>query len=405
MDGNRFGMLYGKISDAANRAYPKIGKAFVLLAMAAILLEAAAFVASVAVWKASGGNYSDRLSEYNQQPWMPEYRAAESRLEVGFHPYVEYLFKPIASDNLNIDENSVRRTDNPCASQNSAKIFLFGGSTMFGSGSRDNYTIASYLSRELCARGISANVTNFGVGGYVMQQGVLRLMLELERGDVPDYAIFYDGVNDAHYAYVNGRVGAMPNLNARSVEFNMRKGFSAVPFFYQDNIGRGITYLATRKATAPQFKGFLDSIGYPDESGYRMQYSDQEVQALGGQVASQYFAQVRVADALAKDYNFTSAYFLQPNLFTKKHLSGYENGTAAGFVGIDRIYRAAYSGIAASGEADRGGFHDISTVFDNESGTVYIDNCHLLEDGNKRVADAITQGVWGNAAQSAGRDT
>lgn len=76
-------------------------------------------------------------------------------------------------------------------------IFLFGGSTLFGYGVRDDETIASRLSARLADAGHSGiNVYNFGRGYYFSTQEMVLFIALLSDGHAPHLAIFIDGLND-----------------------------------------------------------------------------------------------------------------------------------------------------------------------------------------------------------------
>ena len=79
--------------------------------------------------------------------------------------------------------------------------FVFGGSTTWGAGVKDDYTIPSYLNRLASGR---YRFFNYGVLAYQSTQEVLRLSLLLSDGNVPDLVVLYDGVNDAVYGAVYG---------------------------------------------------------------------------------------------------------------------------------------------------------------------------------------------------------
>jgi hypothetical protein len=76
-------------------------------------------------------------------------------------------------------------------------VFMFGGSTTFGYGVRDDLTIASHLQRMLDIEcGVTASVYNFGRGNYFSVQERLLFEKLLFEGFVPNMAIFLDGLND-----------------------------------------------------------------------------------------------------------------------------------------------------------------------------------------------------------------
>src|SRR4030095_8272929 len=56
-------------------------------------------------------------------------------------------------------------------------------------------------------------VVNFGESAYVSTQSVIALMLQLQTGNVPDLAIFYEGTNDIYAAYQSGRAGVHQNVD------------------------------------------------------------------------------------------------------------------------------------------------------------------------------------------------
>ena len=99
---------------------------------------------------------------------------------------------------------------------------MFGGSTMWGVGARDEGTIPSLLARDLTDRGINGRVKNFGEIGYVSSQQVIALMRELENGVRPEIVIFYDGINDTTSAVLERAAGIPVNEVNRRVEFNVR---------------------------------------------------------------------------------------------------------------------------------------------------------------------------------------
>jgi hypothetical protein len=80
-------------------------------------------------------------------------------------------------------------------------IWLFGGSTVYGFGQRDEHTIASELVREAAADGRRARVVNYGVSAYVLAQEATVFESELAAGRRPDVAVFFDGVNDIGVAW------------------------------------------------------------------------------------------------------------------------------------------------------------------------------------------------------------
>lgn len=82
-------------------------------------------------------------------------------------------------------------------------IWMFGGSTTYGVGQRDQNTIASAMVRIAQDRGIHLAITNFGVPGYSnWQESIEFAELAKSAGRTsPDLAIFYDGANEVAQAW------------------------------------------------------------------------------------------------------------------------------------------------------------------------------------------------------------
>ena len=96
-----------------------------------------------------------------------------------WEPYTYYTRKPFSGSYLNIDAHGWRRTWNLPATQ-PVEIYMFGGSTTFGIGARDDYTIPSILSKMLAqVFPGQIQVTNYGRPGFVSTQEMILLLREL----------------------------------------------------------------------------------------------------------------------------------------------------------------------------------------------------------------------------------
>jgi lysophospholipase L1-like esterase len=96
------------------------------------------------------------------------------------------------------------------------KVWMFGGSAVWGTGVDWSETVPSYLAKY------GYDVTNYGETGYVSTQQLILLIQELKT-NIPDIVIFYDGFNDTYSAYQQGVAGLPMNEFNRSVEFNLSK--------------------------------------------------------------------------------------------------------------------------------------------------------------------------------------
>jgi hypothetical protein len=127
---------------------------------------------------------------------------AETQLqEAVYEPFTQFREKPHPGEYVNIDPVGFRRSKGqgpwpPDPTQ--FNVFVFGGSTTFNYGLRDDDTIASYLWELLNAAGLprTPRVYNFGRGAYYSSQELILFERLLASGTVPNVAIFIDGLNE-----------------------------------------------------------------------------------------------------------------------------------------------------------------------------------------------------------------
>src|SRR5262245_30798240 len=197
-----------------------------LTLLLALLLEGAARVVTAARAGLSGIDPRIHLDALAGTPWIEQYfdeLFGSSRLE--WRSYVYWRRRsPFRSTYVNVDAGGFRRSwrdPRAAASARPIRIFVFGGSTLWGMGARDDFTIPSYLAKFLAEEVPDARVevTNFGELGYVSTQEVLSLEIALQRGDVPDIVIFYDAINDVFSSFQNGLAGSPQNEVRQGVLF------------------------------------------------------------------------------------------------------------------------------------------------------------------------------------------
>jgi lysophospholipase L1-like esterase len=103
------------------------------------------------------------------------------------------------------------------------KLFFFGGSTMWGTGARDDFTIPSLISKSLYGSKVNTKIVNYGESSYVSTQEMIFLINQLQQGNIPDVVVFYDGYNDTRLTYMHKRPGIPINDGIRQDEYNLYK--------------------------------------------------------------------------------------------------------------------------------------------------------------------------------------
>jgi lysophospholipase L1-like esterase len=336
---------------------------------------------------------------YNGAAWSRPYWAEfhRSKDDMRWTPYVYWRRRPRVSPYINVDEKGIRAT--PTSAANGLKIFVFGGSTVWGSGARDEFTIPSILARELAQRGTPATVTNFGESGWVSTQELVALQLELQNGNRPDLVIFYDGINDTYTAFQQGVAGIPQNEFNRIREFNfMEKSVKERARL----IGRdAATRLATRRLFNLLTSDPPEELGIKlDEAAPGFALDDAALGVLAGRIVDIYAKNVELVKALGEHYDFKSLFYWQPAVGDKPHLTEYEKLCGRDMVPTDRFFRRTNQAFRER-QLDRPGpfrVRDLTGVFAETAAPVFVDRFHLGETGNEMIVKQMLPDVLAEIA-------
>jgi len=335
---------------------------------------------------------TDRLAAANPgQQWVRGYPGeARGALREQWYSYVYWRLRPYLGASINVDAQGLRRTWNaslaPAPGQ--PRIFMFGGSTMWGWGARDEFTIPSRVAKRLAETTRPAPwIVNYGETGYVTTQEVITLMLELRKGNIPSVVVFYDGVNDAWAAFQSRVAGQPQNEVNRVREFNSRTRFN----WREGLLGRLALFRFAR--------GLMGSTDATSSGAMPGRFLDPEA---AGAVVDAYMGNVRIVNALARQYGFRAVFFWQPTIFSKKTLSPDEERwrlteprrpgrTAPAFAQEYQAFNEIFRERLRVSKLDN--VVDLSGLFEDDTRTIFIDRFHVSEAGNAKVADAIAQSL------------
>lgn len=325
------------------------------------------------------------LSPYRDQPWAEKYFTEMHRRETEYQAYYGWSLKEYHGEYVNIDSRGLRKTYNPVFASPPPPdtLFVFGGSTIWGGGARDDFSIPSALSRLLNERGHRLHVVNYGTTGYVFTQEVMRLMKDLWDGRRPDYVIFYDGTNEVYSAYQSGEVGTLQNLARIRDRFRLltpsEHMATGLKQFIDDNF---MIYRAVKKV----FGLFFGDTGTRESASA---YSEEELQRLAAGIVSSYRKSAELLQFLAEKYDFHYICFWQPVGFLEDSLNAEERKSDNRL--SDNALRALYRKVNNSMPTDSSArFYNITSALAGRSGTVYVDFCHISEAGNETIATVVT---------------
>ena len=338
------------------------------------------------------------LAVYKDAPWAKEYYDEIYKMKPTIDPLVGWRPEEIHGAYVNVDAEGVRKTWNPAVSSimPQAKVFMFGASTTWGAGARDLYTIPSLVSKLLnseSAKNGSYRVTNYGQSGYVLVQEIAKLTYLLEKGERPDYVIFYDGANDISYAYESGVPGPAGSaaIIRDQIEGRLSGDISAELTQRVKNAVREECF-ACRIAVGAIRKfspRFLNPNVVAGQS-----YSGAELRRLAGEIAAAYKNETMpFLQNLSRAFGFKLLMFWQPTIYTESKLIGQEKllGSIDPHVNdanASTLYREV-NAILPSDPAHN--FYNLTYVLSARQKEYYIDYAHISEEGNGIVAQKIVQ--------------
>jgi lysophospholipase L1-like esterase len=378
-------------------AWTILGIALVLLVATELGFSLAFYIRSF--WHHPDLNFRMKADTYSDPSWAARYYKELDEVEktrtLRWKSYVYWRRIPRRGEFINITSDGLRKTSSLTASEGSnstMKIFMFGGSTMWGLGSGDDFTIPSIFAREAKNKGIDCEVVNFGQYAYVSTQGVIELMMQLQKGNIPDAVIFYDGVNDTFGAFQLGVPGLPHDEIYREKEFGLLKRSELKTFAVQS----AIKELSTMRFLNGALKKFglrRDDIqSIPLE--YEKPVSDKKTLARG--VAETYLNNIKLVQALSESYGFKYIFYWQPVIYLKQHLTEYECKSLeldVNYPGLKEFYVDTYDQVRqrAADLKDNIAFHDISSIFSGIREPIYADFNHMGDKGNYLIAQRMTE--------------
>lgn len=321
-----------------------------------------------------------RHSYYSTQDWAAQYWD-EHLLVVDrwiYHPYTVWRSLPFEGQQINVDEHSRRVTPDSVCGEDSYRIYMFGGSTMWGFASPDWGTIPAYLQARMEDRDVC--VVNQSDLGFNSTQGLILLMQLIEQGDIPDMVIFYDGTNDVYTAVQTSEPGS--HYYVQNISPVVR-GALLKP----EESSTLLRDLLLQTSTARLLLG-NPPIPQPD---WALPPFDPAF--LDG-VVDVYLENVHMAEALAKQYGFEFFAFVQPVLpivdrdYTDEEQAIIWNTHESAV----EVFRLVYPRWEAAAADDPQLFY-FGNILDEQPYPIWVDFNHVTPWGNLAVAHEMNKVV------------
>jgi len=320
-----------------------------------------------------------------------------------FDFYKHYrLPKNFKSKLINTDKNGLRKTYTPNKDFSEKKVIaFFGGSTTFGLGAEDdNSTIPSYVSKILNDKykNIFFEVHNFGTNGYNNSQELIYFIENLDKYKF-DYVFFYDFVNEHIHALLEqGRQQYRRSDNFLTPIYQYNLMLKYIKTYDQSYIL--IDLVRSRSYTVKVLRKIFAYLGLINQSGY-VTY-EQSIDSLENdklfldrqflikRAIKIYIRNMNVINSLANQFDFKAYHVLQPNLFTKKNLSNFENKNIS-LIPTDKINTLVSMYDQARLINTPNKLIDLSSIFDSVNETIFIDDHHLNSKGAKIIANEVSK--------------
>ena len=313
-----------------------------------------------------------RFIDAGGAPTAHEFWAEQGQVRVRWLPYSYWVLATFDGEFINVDETGLRETTSFVEGANASRVYFFGGSTIWGEGARDAYTIPSQVARLLNEREVDAVVQNFGQTGYVSTQDLILFQRQLALGNLPDLAVFYHGFNDVFSARLQEGKAGLPLRESQRID-DVEAGRL---------LRQGQPVLTLPSNSLAQVDWTL-------------------VAAAGDSaqpIIDNWLANRRLIQATAIEFDVQVLFVWQPALFAKESLTDFEARIATDFErdlpGFTELYSEVDSQLRQRATSEA--WDDVIILSDLFSGSkeeVFFDKVHINELGNQQVALSIADAI------------
>ncbi len=283
---------------------------------------------------------------------------------------------------INIGPDGARKTWNAEDLKETARtIYVMGGSTSWGYGARDDYTVPSYISKLLKNKGDEFRVYNYGEWAYTFTQSIYYLTTLLRDGHRPDYVIFCGGT-DVYNSYQSGRVGLLQHTFIKgNVEEISNLGLIKTGF---------LNIIRAHSMVYRELKKIKSKFDPPIEQFQEVahNYDDASLNQLAMDTVTYYEESHIMLAKLSAAYGFKYISIWPSVTYTEERLLEAESDTDARV--HDKTLKKLYGYFLANlNTRTIPHFFNISDVIKGRPKPYYFDTGHIIEEGNEVVAEKI----------------
>lgn len=286
-----------------------------------------------------------------------------TRPGVAWNPYMAQHVQDVELETITV-RNGERVSWSPPAGGKEPRltVWMYGGSTTFGFGQRDDYTVPSELAKLAAEAGYTVDVVNKGVPGDLHADEARRFAWDITgEGTKPDVVVFYDGVNDVAAANERNMYRTNGDRDTPSLvlgtfrdEYRRRKELSERLFPPAAPSGGGITPTTVS--------------------------SQLDATSLARRAVSDYERSRLVSRATALATGTDVLWFWQPTRVSRPPVDGEPTSDNDAFIAEE--YGTAQSLVAQD-------VVNLTDVFDGHRQPLFYDDIHTNEAGARIVAEGI----------------
>lgn len=317
------------------------------------------------------------LPNYDSIEWAYRYYLEADRTsKAAYQSFIGFKLKPFQGKTISIGIDGFRKTTlTPSLGDSPSQAVFLGGSTMFGAGSADDYTIPSYFA----IKQHKYEVLNFGQPAYSAYQSFILLQLEVTKSLSPDLVVTYDGVNNAPVLH-----GPFAHLREQQFKEKLQgvDQEDKPTDFYSFRALRHLVKIVKSKITT-----------VPPES-QKEALSVEKDQEGAVELLESWLAMKRLCDQIGADF----ICILQPHAFVgnpdlsnllNSNYKRWHRGMQDAYGYYDEVIKLMktdhYQELAPH-------FLDLTRAFDQMPNT-YVDFCHVSPNGNEKIADEIVKNL------------
>ncbi len=305
------------------------------------------------------------LPNYEAYPWADKHFEEFSQQEYQYRSFVGWRRYPYAGETINIDEKGIRRTVDATPNDAAKRIFFFGGSTMWGTGVSDAFTIPSYFASMTS----DYQVSNYAEAAYTAHQSLETLIKLLEEGERPDVVVFYDGVNDVKYKCLKRHTW---------YSHGWEQEFRSKIELY-DSVFSFAYALGPLRSAAIRFKEAFLETPTDDVRAFNCHRNADKARRIAAALVEDW----KIAKWLVESHGGRFLALLQP--------VSYFSRTRLDFIPVSEELKQQFELIYPMIKSNAGGlqgYFDVTNLFDRDE-YIYIDYAHVSPNGNRYAAERI----------------